>query len=193
VKYSVIVADPPWSFSDKLTMSSTKRGAAANYRLLGLEDIVAMPVQDVSSDDAVLALWVPSSMIADGLRTMAAWGFKQKTIWTWVKTSRSGGLAFGMGRTFRGCSEHALVGTRGRPRVKNRSQRNVALDPAMKHSAKPDTLQIRLELMFEGERLELFARRKRPGWTTIGDQCPGTVGVDVRDWLASQVGAKRVA
>ena len=193
MKFSVITADPPWSFNDKLTMSSTKRGAAANYSLLSLADIVALPVSRVVKDDSVLALWVPSSMLSDGLSVMEAWGFKQKTIWTWVKTSKSGGLAFGMGRTFRACSEHALIGTRGKPKCLNRSQRNVSLDPATRHSEKPETIQDRLELMFNGPYLELFARRERPRWTCVGDECPGTVGVDIRDWFSSQAGAKRVA
>lgn len=184
MKFSVITADPPWSFNDKLTMSSTKRGAAANYSLLSLADIVALPVSRVAKDDSVLALWVPSSMLSDGLSVMGAWGFKQKTIWTWVKTSKSGGLAFGMGRTFRGCSEHALIGTRGKPKCLNRSQRNVSLDLQLAHSQKPETLQDRLELMYAGDRLELFARRARSGWVTVGNEAPGTIGEGIRDSLA---------
>jgi N6-adenosine-specific RNA methylase IME4 len=181
MKYRVIVADPAWSFSDKLTMSSTKRGAAANYSTLRVSDIVALPVASVAADDSILALWVPSSMLSDGLSVMEAWGFKQKTIWTWVKTSKSGGLAFGMGRTFRACSEHALLGVRGKPKCLNRSQRNVSLDLQLAHSAKPDTLQNRLELMFPGPYLELFARRERPRWTCIGNEIDGK---DIRDALS---------
>jgi N6-adenosine-specific RNA methylase IME4 len=181
MKYQVIVADPAWSFSDKLTMSSTKRGAAANYSTLRVSDIVALPVASVAADDSILALWVPSSLIADGLQVIQAWGFKQKTIWTWVKgTERN--LAFGLGHTFRGCTEHALIGTRGSVKklIRNHSQRNVSIDPNLRHSAKPETLQDRLEMMVEGERLELFAGRERPGWVRCNrwERHPGlTVGV----------------
>lgn len=32
--YRVIVADPPWSFGDRLQMSGVKRGAESNYSTL---------------------------------------------------------------------------------------------------------------------------------------------------------------
>lgn len=180
--YRVIVADPPWKFGDRLTMSKTKRGAASQYETLSTIGIAALPVERIASAESVLALWCPSSMLTDGLHVMAAWGFKQKGIFTWVKTSASG-LAFGMGHTFRAATEHALIGTRGSPKIRNRSQRSVALDLALPHSAKPETLQDRLELMVDGPWLELFARRDRQRWTCTGLECPSTRGVDIRDWL----------
>ena len=33
-RYQVVVADPPWHFKDKLTMSGVKRGAASHYETL---------------------------------------------------------------------------------------------------------------------------------------------------------------
>jgi N6-adenosine-specific RNA methylase IME4 len=181
-RFSVIVADCPWSFSDQLTMSKVKRGAGSNYKLLGIDDIIALPVKELASDDAILALWVPSALLAEGLRTMAAWGFVQKTVFTWVKTAKGGsGLAIKMGHTFRGATEHALIGKRGRPKRLNGSQRNVALDLATKHSVKPETLQDRLDLMYAGEKLELFARRERPGWRCLGNEIDGK---DIRDSLS---------
>lgn len=88
-KFSVIVADPPWQFQDKLEMSDVPRGAAANYPLLDLEEIKRLPVKDVADPNGcVLALWVPSSMLLDGLEVMAAWGFEQKQTYVWVKTKK---------------------------------------------------------------------------------------------------------
>jgi N6-adenosine-specific RNA methylase IME4 len=110
MRFDVIVADPPWQFSDKLTMSDVKRGAEANYQgVLDLAAICELPVKRVAADNALLALWCPSSMIADGLDVMRAWGFEQKQIYTWLKGSAADKLAFGMGRYFRGCTEHALI------------------------------------------------------------------------------------
>ena len=47
---------------------------------------------------------------------------------------------------------------------------------ASKHSQKPEALQDRLEALWPwvapGERLELFARRRRTGWACWGGQCP---------------------
>jgi N6-adenosine-specific RNA methylase IME4 len=94
-------------------------------------------------------------------------------------------LGFGMGRLFRQSHEIVLVGTKGKvyQNLKNKSQRSIALDFNTKHSAKPETLQDRLDLMFPNatNKLEMFARRSRPGWTCIGNECPSSLGEDIRD------------
>lgn len=189
-RYEVVVADPPWSFSDRLRMESVKRGAEDNYRTLTTKDVKALgsSLDAILKSDALLALWVPSALLTEGLSVLEAWGFKQKQVWTWVKTKKHdpSGLAFGMGRQFRGCTEHALIGTRGSPKPRNRSQRNVVLAPGLPHSQKPEGLQDSLELMYRGPFLELFARRARAGWTCVGNESPETKGMDVRDWLAGK-------
>lgn len=189
-KYGVIVADPPWGFNDTLRMSKTARGAAANYGTMPVCDIVGLGenLRDLTEPDCVLALWVPSALLAAGWTVLVHWGFVQKQIYTWVKTTKDGkGLAMGMGHHFRGATEHALIGTRGRPKPKNRAQRNVHLSPATPHSVKPEFLQDSLDKMYpDTAKLELFARRDRPGWTCVGNECPSTFGVDIRDWLSEK-------
>jgi N6-adenosine-specific RNA methylase IME4 len=222
-KFRVVVADPAWEFGDNLTMSETKRGSSSNYDTLTIEDLKKLPVQDICQEDAVLALWCPSSLLSEGLEVMKAWGFRQTQTHVWVKTKKfplrsltrelvqtfkqlganasktnfsgltkeilgkfnlGNLLAFGMGRLFRQTHEVALVGVRGRiyPHLENKSQRSVHFHPTTKHSTKPETLQEMLEKMFpNGERLEMFARRSRSGWTCVGLECPSTMGEDIRD------------
>ncbi|MDP2683516.1 MAG: MT-A70 family methyltransferase [bacterium] len=91
VKYNLIVADPPWEFSDRLTMSSTPRGADANYDTLTLKAIEDLEISELAADDAVLVLWVPSSMLQEGLSTMKNWGFVQKQTFVWVKVKQTHG------------------------------------------------------------------------------------------------------
>jgi N6-adenosine-specific RNA methylase IME4 len=175
IRYNVICADPPWCFGDPLKMSKVKRGASSHYSTMSVEQLLDMgkDVKKISSENSILALWFPNSFIKPALEVMTAWGFQQKTIYTWVKSSKGlSGLAFGMGRQFRGCTEHALIGTRGRPKPQNRGQRNAEVSPALPHSVKPGTLQERLELMYPAPRLELFARRARPGWDCVGLESP---------------------
>jgi N6-adenosine-specific RNA methylase IME4 len=89
MKFDVIVADPPWSFKDSLKMSDVKRGAKANYDIMTISDIQQLPVRDVCNPEgAVLCLWVPGSLLQDGLDTMKAWGFKHKQTYVWVKTKK---------------------------------------------------------------------------------------------------------
>lgn len=95
-------------------------------------------------------------------------------------------VAMGMGRLGRNAHEPVLIGTRGRytSHVVSRRERNVILHPKMKHSEKPEELQDRLDRIFPRlPALELFARRDRPGWVCVGNQCPSTAGQDIRDVL----------
>lgn len=195
-KFRVILADPPWRFDDRLTMSKVKRGAAANYALMSNFDIENLNVSALAMDDSVLVLWVPSSLLAVGLDVMDAWGFDQKQVFTWVKTTRKdrgtvhrrGGKfcarrpAFGMGRLFRGATEIALVGTKGSPykHLRNRSQRNVCFARNLGHSIKPNDLHRALDRMFDGPKLELFGRRNYPGWTVFGNEVTGNdIAIDI--------------
>lgn len=88
-KYSIIVADPCWSFSDKLKMSDTPRGAEDNYNTLSVNDIKNLKIKELSDPDgAILALWVPSSLLFHGLEVMQAWGFEHKQTYIWIKTKK---------------------------------------------------------------------------------------------------------
>ena len=93
-------------------------------------------------------------------------------------------LAFGMGRLFRQTHEICLIGTSNNKIYKlleNKSQRSVCFAENLKHSAKPEALQNSLEIMFpKAEKLEMFARRTRSGWTCLGNEIDGQ---DIRDAL----------
>ena len=71
-------------------MSKVKRGAESNYSVLDVPGLVRLGplVQEVCEDDAVLALWFVSSQVGAALSVMEAWGFEQKQVWTWVKTTK---------------------------------------------------------------------------------------------------------
>lgn len=178
-----IVADPPWRFSDRLTMSRVKRGAASNYATMGVDEIKAFPMPLPMADDALLFLWRVGSMQQEALDVMRAWGFTPKSEIVWVKTTRkdviaaakegaatASLLAFGMGRYVRNCHEVCLIGRRGRGAVKNHSTRSVFFAPAGRHSEKPNAFFELVEALAPGPRMELFARRHRPGWRCFGNE-----------------------
>jgi N6-adenosine-specific RNA methylase IME4 len=192
VKYRVVVADPPWAFEDGLVMGKTRRGAAAHYATLSTKEIAAIPVADWCEPDAVLALWTPAALLADGLVVVAAWGFRQTQVVAWVKRTRSGGLQMGMGRQFRSACELSLIGVRGAPVPATHGERNVFECAPLGHSVKPDTLHAMLARMYPGGPfLELFARRAVPAWTCVGLECAGdppeadhvgAIRADLRTW-----------
>lgn len=86
-RFRVIVADPPWAFDDRLDQmkAATPRSAASNYPTLDQAALKELPIDLLAEDDAVLALWTPCSLLAEGLDLMRAWGFRQVQEWTWVK------------------------------------------------------------------------------------------------------------
>lgn len=89
MKFQVIAADPPWPFNDTLKMSDVPRGALANYSLMSMKDIKDLPIKNYADPDGcILVLWVPSSLLQDGLDTMKAWGFEHKQTYIWVKTKK---------------------------------------------------------------------------------------------------------
>lgn len=126
-------------------------------------------------------------------------------VWSWTisgtivkraldSLSLSNTLAFGMGRLTRACHEICLIGINNLNVYKhlaNKSQRSVSFAPNLKHSAKPEHLQDSLELMFPDSpdntvnKIELFARRVRPGWTCIGNEI--VQGEDIRDSLKNLI------
>lgn len=184
MKFDIIVADPPWAFGDKLKRmkKKTRRSAASQYQTMTAAEVAALDVKSiVNPKGCVLALWVPSTLLAQGLEVMNAWGFSYKSMYIWVKTKKKvkdidNALAFGMGRLLRQCHEVALIGVCGKvyENMENHSQRSVGLAPNLGHSIKPECLQDSLDLVFpKANRLEMFARRNRPNWVCIGNAIDG--------------------
>lgn len=180
--YKVIVADPPWKFGDSLP---GKRGAEAKYPCMKTEDLCKLTLPLIA-DDALLFLWKVEAMTEDALALMHMWGFDHKACMVWAKTKKEhegetdtiNDLAFGMGRYTRQAHETCMIGTRGRglDLIKNRSIRSVFFSPREEHSKKPELFYDLVEAITggEGPYLELFARRQRAGWVTIGSAL-GTV------------------
>mgnify|MGYP001600187652 CR=1 FL=1 len=206
--YDVIVSDPPWAFSDglKKMKAKTKRSARSQYNTMSSTEIAALDVKSIANPEGcVLALWVPGTLLPDGLMVMQAWDFSYKQIAVWVKTKKdinkhlkkvqkdnkivdlNDFMSFGMGRLFRQSHEIALIGTMGKvySQLENKSQRSVMFDVNKGHSSKPELLQDRLDLMFpNAQRLEMFARRTRPNWTCIGNAIDGKdIGQAIQDLM----------
>lgn len=89
MKIDLLVADPPWPFSDPLTMDKkNKRGAESNYAVMTDQNIIDLPVKDIVADNSLLALWVPGAKLEVGLECMKSWGFQSKQTWIWVKEKK---------------------------------------------------------------------------------------------------------
>lgn len=162
----VLLADPPWRFGDALP--GPKRGASKHYQTLTISEIARFPLPPLA-DDCVLILWRVAAIL-DGAEFVArAWGFKPKAELTWVKMRKDGKKPrIGMGRSVRNSHESAIIAMRGRPARLSKSEPSVIFAPRAEHSRKPDEAYALIERLYEGPRVELFATRERPGWTTYG-------------------------
>lgn len=165
--FRTIVADPPWAFGDKLP--GFARGAARNYSTLSLSEIARFPLPPIA-DDARLFLWRVSAMPDEALTVCRMWGFKPKSEIVWVKLTKRGLIHFGMGRTVRLSHETCLIGQRGHPERLAKNVRSVFEAPYTRHSGKPEAFYEIVESLSPGPYLELFARSRREGWTSIGDE-----------------------
>lgn len=161
-----LVADCPWPFRDKLPGNG--RGAIKHYDLLDLEGIRNFPLPPLA-DDCRLFLWRVASMQDEALSVARAWGFNLKSEIVWVKLTKHGKLAFGMGRQVRGAHETCLIATRGKPE-RTGHVRSVFFAKAGRHSEKPEKFYEIVEKISPGPYHELFARRHRHGWTCEGNE-----------------------
>ena len=163
ILYKVLVADPPWQFSDTLG----KRGAGSQYSCLTLEQIEGFHLPPMEKD-SYLFLWRVSSQVQEAYRVVDAWGFVPKTEIVWVKRTKNNKRHFGMGRHLRAEHETCIVATRGSPKPKVRNIRSVFEAKVGAHSQKPDEFYEIVEAFSEGPYAELFARRFRRGWFCMG-------------------------
>ncbi len=158
-KFSVIVVDPPWPYECR-TEDPTHLGTVP-YPTMTIREIGALKVP--ADKSCILFLWATNAFMREAYQVLDAWGFKEKTILTWVKNRA------GLGNWLRGQTEHCILAVRGCPVVKLRNQSTVLHARVREHSRKPEEFYRLVEALCPARvRLELFAREKREGWTSAG-------------------------
>lgn len=90
-RYSTIYADPPWRFQNRTGKVAPENKKLTRYETMSLEDIMALPVEQVAAAKSHLYLWVPNALLPDGLAVMKAWGFEYKGNIIWEKVRKDGG------------------------------------------------------------------------------------------------------
>lgn len=174
-KYSIIYADPPWKYNDRMVMRGVHgniRGAESFYNTMTLEDIKALPVKEITEKNAILFLWVTMPFLSQTQEVMESWGFKYKTCgFTWIKTTKTGKIHTGMGHYTRGNAELCLIGVRGGWKTQSHKVSQVVLSMIRRHSQKPDEIRDKIvELCGDVSRIELFARQSVDGWDCWGNE-----------------------
>lgn len=182
--YRTIVADPPWEIQRLLGHGGRRRNATeVPYSFMALDEIAALPIEQLADDDCALFLWATRKVFREGsAATVArAWGFEPcgEIIWG-LPNAGMGAPPFGNDH------EPVLVARRGAGRIEHADYLGVwfwkqvyeygpAGVPQKKHSAKPPGFLELVEQITDAPRLELFAREARLGWDSWGDEALATV------------------
>jgi N6-adenosine-specific RNA methylase IME4 len=183
--FGAIAADPASHFSSYTAVQSqnwnSRRDNERHYKTMSFDEIAALPVKGLAAPEGChLFLWTSGPFLPQALRLIDAWGFKYSTrAFTWLKTKRGwNGISpltesdfhIGLGLTVRHQTEIVLLARRGNCRRQRKDVRELILAPRREHSRKPDEFYRRVEQYCAGPYLDLFAREKRPNWSTWGDE-----------------------
>lgn len=167
-KYATILADPPWDMQQK-----GNYGAIHHYNLMTLEQIKAMPVADLMEENGHVWLWVTNTTLEYGFEVLRAWGCTPRSVFTWLKAFSG----LGLGVYLRNHTEHILLGTKGKAPILFKSQPNFGFFPRQDHSHKPEEVHKIIERCSPGPYLELFARRRQPGWDVWGNEIDSDIDI----------------
>tara|TARA_B100000945_G_scaffold279167_1_gene245405 strand:+ start:349 stop:1029 length:681 start_codon:yes stop_codon:yes gene_type:complete len=186
--YSIIYADPPWSYTRSIGNGVLKRKSGEVYypsMSVSALEALGYHIRRISRKNSALLLWATMPCLPDAIRVMEAWGFKYKTCWaTWVKTNKAGDKPFfGVGYYTRSNAELCLLGVKGKiasfkKLVENEvrdgnpnAMGSICIEQPREHSRKPASVRNNIVTFFgDVPRLELFAREQSPGWSVLGNQ-----------------------
>jgi N6-adenosine-specific RNA methylase IME4 len=176
-RYSIIYADPPWSFSSKeLQKYSGKRFRSLEvvYNTEKTSSMAEWNVSRIADTDCALFMWTTDAHLEEAIQLMKAWGFKYVTIaFVWSKVTKNGKQVSNLGAwTMKNC-EICLFGTKGKmlKYKKSNSVKQLFEAERTKHSKKPDCVRGFIEELFgDIPRIELFARQYADGWDCWGNE-----------------------
>lgn len=178
--FRCIVADPPWRYKTTMAVTGNAPGrtrqngrSATDYPTMTIEEITALPISKLADPTGChLYLWTTNTHVEHAWRIARSWGFEPKNLLTWCKPPK-GMIGFG---TFSGCTEFVLYAQMGKTVKLARCERTWwEWSRSLKHSAKPEPFFDVVERVSPSPRLELFARRKRHGWASWGNEIANDV------------------
>lgn len=166
-KYRIIYADPPWKYGDTLSgeLSENYGGAEKHYPSMSISELCNLPVSELTTENAVLFLWVTSPLLFECEEIIKAWGFQYKASFIWDKVKHN------MGHYNSVRHEFLLVCTKGSctPDENKLFDSVQSIERTEKHSEKPEKFREIIDTIYpHGKRIELFARRKADGWDRWG-------------------------
>jgi N6-adenosine-specific RNA methylase IME4 len=174
-KYRVIYADPPWSYSNNMTVENERKSTSMgdpqdHYPTMATQAIcdLGIEVRKLTEDNAVLFLWSTVPHLPEALRVVQAWGFKYKTLIAWDKQKKN------YGHYLPTQIELLILATKGActPDTGDRQgESNFQSIKKTKHSEKPEKFRQLIDMLYiHGNKLEMFSRKEMKGWDRWGNE-----------------------
>mgnify|MGYP001588204947 CR=1 FL=1 len=165
-KYRCIVIDPPWPVQKIVREVRPNQDLDLDYQTMTLEEIAALPVGElVMPDGCHLYLWITQKFLPVGLELAKKWGFSYQCLMTWRKNTGMTPYSWMYD------TEHVIFATCGGLPLQKFGLRLSFDAPVVRHSEKPDVFYAdRVCLASPEPRLEMFARKKREGFTVWGNE-----------------------
>lgn len=188
MKFDVIVMDVPWQYNNKNTGGTLLSGSDKKYPTMSLKQLEDLKsyLNKVMKDNCVIFFWITNPFLEEGLHLVKHYGFKYKSLITWVKNGK------GLGYWYRGNTEHMIVGIKGKLKAFHSQNINVFHADTKQHSQKP---MKSYELIMDAVRtipdckvLEIFARKQYRDWVCIGYDLDGLVVEDALEAVLQKDG-----
>ena len=170
MRYKLIVVDPPWPVRKIERRVRPNQKPELDYKTMSVDEIKRLPIREIAAENSACFLWTTHAFLETAFKVLRAWGFKYQRTMTWDKGD--GMTLFG----FHHRSEFVLMGYRGKIEIYQQGKAipTVFFAPSKRHSEKPDEFYHLVEHIGE-PRIDVFARRRRPGWDAFGDEVEGSI------------------
>ena len=162
--YRCIVIDPPWPMR-KILRDTVPKQDVFPYKTMTLDAIKDIDIASLADPDGChVYLWTTQKFLPNSFDIMQEWGVNYQCLMTWTKPT--GFTPF----SWMYNTEHVLFGTIGNLAVQRKGLKIGFDAPVVGHSVKPQVFFDRVEQASPEPRLEMFARTKRDGWDSWGDE-----------------------
>ena len=169
-RFATVVIDPPWPMSNFGMVGNTGLSPEnpISYDLMTLNDIRALPVHDCLDDNSYLFCWTLNRHVEATFSIVRGWGCDYSFLMTWVK---NGGIQTPVSPMFN--AEWCLVGRKGSPKfLETKAFPTASYWPRSGHSEKPEGFYDLLRRVTPEPRLDIFGRRRIPGFYSWGNEAP---------------------
>lgn len=170
MKFNTVVIDPPWPIP--MAGEHSGRHSAAKrlpYKSMTYAEISGLDVQQLVNPGGHVYLWCTNRTLRVAYDVLDLWKLRFHQVLVMTKPS---GMAPSLGYVFG--TEFCLLAINGRPMqsfLKVGTLNHFSRPSAQgQHSVKPDAFYKMVETMSPGPYADIFARRKREGWSVWGDE-----------------------